>query len=171
MDEHLSSNLSKGKIISAPMQSLNLRSFESAVSTPVSTLPNAEKFQAHQNDLEVDECQPLFFEVVWRNIGKKRTVPTSLAAAGKLKDADTAVYLYRDTNQVDGEWVVSAKAHGAADSNFILSGLTDKARVDDMVAHTQLWSCKPVWSIVDDLAQTTSRSNFSQSASAHSARP
>jgi hypothetical protein len=88
--------------------------------------------------------------VVWKNIGRKKTVRTALGASGQLKQDDTAVFVYDSVEAVEGgddedKWVIGGSARGFSQPCFILSGLVEDVAIERLTQQTQLWSSRSVW--------------------------
>ena len=87
--------------------------------------------------IEAVDSQNVYFEVVSKNIGRKRTVPVSIGAGQKLPDSDHAVYVHdKPTLARDGRVLlpvsVSRSSNNDEEASYILSGCSVDAAPDDL---------------------------------------
>ena len=87
----------------------------------------------------------LHLEIVWKRIGKKRTVPVAPAAGSKLGQKDTAVRMYTEVRRAaDGSVVLSEANQG--DSFTPLYAISDLVGdFDDPRSSALEWTRKPAW--------------------------
>jgi hypothetical protein len=107
-------------------------------------------------DVDVDDDQrpshgTLYYEVVWKNIGKKKTVLVAAGAGGKLNRNDTVVTFHRviRNNERDGV-VVSSSQRGAASMSSPVFVITNVSGDVDSVMDTSFaWKHERQWCFQD----------------------
>lgn len=157
MDDHVRAQMQGGggNIFSCPARYLQMVSLEALLDTPRTKQPRISEPQAEAFcDIEaegdhIDDAGTIYFEPVWRNIGKKRTMRVAVGAGQHLKDADVSVYLHADfVKQADGT-VRFVSGGNDKDSNYIYRGISDdqSLSLEDVESSFQVWHPQSKWMI------------------------
>jgi hypothetical protein len=157
MEGHLSSMMVRGQIISVDTRVVSIETTSSSIHVPLAKRRRESNDQMHEAGPDIDNGgdsaesdHSVFIEMVWRNIGKKRRIATSVAAGGRLRDADDAVYVYPKADKLNQDvegWLVSGASDQTINPSYIFSGFTLDANVDTLMATTRRWASHSVWTV------------------------
>jgi hypothetical protein len=91
MHSHMSARLTPRQVMSAEVGSILLEAVGSAIGEPLTkklkVYNSFEPAGRPDTDLGTDNVDRCFIELIWKSIGKKRRMPTAVAAGGQLRDA------------------------------------------------------------------------------------
>ena len=155
MGDHVSARMENGSggVFSAKACCVNLRQLSVVLDEPMTKKARRELAPADDagDDFEVEDegsSREVFFEVVWKNIGRKKGVPVAVGAGQRLRDSDHAVAVH-ESRLIDGGVALSSGWNPEA--SFIYSGLVEDSSIADLQEGMKCWSETGRW-IMEALA-------------------
>jgi hypothetical protein len=163
MNDHLKGQMdsgSRGRVFSARAQSVHLEGLGAMLDEPLTKRARssgaAEQIELGHDELEGGnpmDTNVWFFQMIYANLGKKKTVPVAIGAGNRLRDSDCSVHLHTDVRPIDGGFIFPQAAEGT-ESTFIYRGITSGTTLEDVREHTQVWTSGSRWALcLEDLAE------------------
>jgi hypothetical protein len=91
----------------------------------------------------------VFFEVVWKSLGKKRTVPVAPGAGAHLAANDSAVHVFGSVVQHSPESIsLSGNADEFSETAWVFSGISEGVARADLEAKVRTWQGDTEWTIL-----------------------
>jgi hypothetical protein len=150
-------DVDNGQVFSASRGILEVASLSQRLDEPRTKRSRLETAsEKAENELHAVEestavdTQNIYFESVWQNIGKKRTVPISIGAGQTLANSDAAVYVHAKPTPMDDGHVLlpsASERSDPTDANYILSGCSVDATVDDLRSQVLSWQKGSTWTL------------------------
>ena len=158
MSSHLADILQPKTIFSAVAGNFAVRALDETLAEPRSkrqTLLEHDGHEVQEIDVGDGQCSRSstnYFEVVWKRLGAKKTVPVAPGAGSKPTAASIAVSIAKTiTNRNNSEYVVVSTVYNRDDSGsvFILSDIVGE--IEDLQSTTIMWKTTPQWTLSDGI--------------------
>ena len=163
MQDHMEEMMLDGRVLSCKADDLQFETLESSLNEPDSKRLKQDMGAARVGGLDVDRLEqegpqdsdgtsgnqsPIFFQMVWQGIGRKKTVPIAIGAGGKLKQSASAVHIYEQAIPMpDDSFVLNSNAQVISTPTFILHGISEHATSADLIDNTKLWASSVEWTL------------------------
>ena len=149
MGDHVGSQMENGsgKIFSAKSCCVNLRQLSVTLDEPLSKKTRREYAPSDHADVDFEvedegSSREVLFEVVWKNVGKKRAVPVAIGSGQRLKESDHNVNVH-ESRLVDGG--IALSSGWDPEANFIYSGIVEDAPIAELNEGVKCWSESSRW--------------------------